>query len=466
MATACTKEVEDVADYIRVIPPRFCALLFISLPLLIALFVTDWISGVIALITLPVIALFMIMLGKQARLRAEKQYDESRHLANHFIDTIRGIQTLKALNASKRAGNEVYSASESMRTTTIRTLSVATLSSAVLDLITVFGIAAIAMMLAFRLMDQSMELYTALSALMLAPEYFTPLRSFASSFHASLDGRNALSAINSLLNFEKPQNDTDSKPGSDYLNNQETITNFSVKALSYTYEDGTSALKDATFSFENPAMIGIVGSSGSGKSTLINLLAGFNKPSSGSIYLNGIETNLNNQNWSERIHYIPQHPYIFRASLADNIRFYTPTATTKEILHAANLVGLETLVSQLPQGLETIIGEGNRQLSGGEAHRVALARALLDKRPVILLDEPTAHLDIETELELKQQILDCLQGRLVFIATHRLHWIPDLDYLVVLEKGTVKESATTSELLAKNGTLQKLLNTSGIEVVA
>jgi len=172
----------------------------------------------------------------------------------------------------------------------------------------------------------------------------------------------------------------------------------------------------------------------------LQLLAGFTAPSSGDI------------SWSvgpERICYIPQRPHIFNASLRENIAFYAPDASDEQVLDAAERAGLGALIRQLPQGLDTLCGEGGRGFSGGETHRIALARALVDERRCIwLLDEPTAHLDIQTELALKQQMLPLMEGRLVFIATHRLHWLRDADLILLLEGGELVQSGSLDALTA------------------
>lgn len=459
-ALSVTEGADNVARYLRMLPPKLCAIAGMSAPILVALFAIDWVSGIIAFLAFPVVLLFMVMLGQQASARAEKQFAESRRLSNHFLDTIRGLESIMALGAGKQATDSVYSASERMRAATVRTLSVATLSSAILDLITVFGIAAISMMLAFRLLDGTMDLATALTALILAPEFFLPVRSFATDFHASLDGKNALAAMLEMLE------DVPGEPGPSPVEAQsptptacalEEPFTFEARDVGYSHTGARDSLHDASFAFEGFVKVGIVGASGAGKSTLIDLLAGLRHPNAGCFLVNGKQADLCSDAWKRQVHYIPQHPYVFHATLLDNMRFYAPGAPLADVERAVDAVGLRALVDRLPQGLDTVIGEGGRNLSGGEAQRIALARTLLDDRRVLLYDEPTAHLDIETELELKRHMLSCMQGKLVFFATHRLHWLDDMDYIVVLEDGTVAEAGTPAELLSRDGALSRFI---------
>jgi ATP-binding cassette subfamily C protein CydD len=193
--------------------------------------------------------------------------------------------------------------------------------------------------------------------------------------------------------------------------------------------------------------------SGSGKSTFINTLSGFLQPTSGEIMLDGQSVNnFAQQDWQKQMIYIPQNPYVFQTSLRENIAFYTPEATEEEILEAVHVAGLSELVAELPDGLNTQLGGGARALSGGQAQRIAVARAFLDKeRKILLLDEPTAHLDIETEVELKERMLPLMDNRLVFFATHRLHWMHQMDEIIVIEKGQVVEIGSFAELTAQKG---------------
>lgn len=461
-ASAATEGIDDIARYVRVLPPKLCGLIGFSIPILASLFFVDWVSGAICLVALPVTVLFMVVLGKQARTRSEKQYAENQRLSNHFIDTLRGVETVHALDAGKHVGEAIYESSERLRTTTVRTLSVATLSSAVLDLIAVFGIAGVAMMLAFRLMDGSIALETALAALMIAPEFFGSIRSFSSDFHASLDGKNALAAVLEIAEAGAESTGPNRlEPPAPWSERSSLY----VRDLAFSYDDAKAALQGVSFDVRGFSRVGIVGPSGAGKSTLVNILAGFATPCAGCISINDTPASFEAETWKSQLHYIPQFPHLFNATLMDNIRFYAPHSSREEVERAVDLAGLGKTVSRLPEGLDTVIGEGGRTLSGGEAQRVALARILVDERPVLLFDEPTAHLDIETELEMKRKMLSCMEGKLVFFATHRMHWLRDMDYVLVIDGGFIVESGNPRDLLARDSVLRRLALSDG-EVAA
>ena len=240
----------------------------------------------------------------------------------------------------------------------------------------------------------------------------------------------------------------------------DTTSTLSVQNLTkQTDTDDKLILEDITFEVNGFQKIGIIGASGAGKSTLIDILSGFSSIKDGSISIN--ETKLDsfsNINWQKQISYIPQHPYIFAGTIADNIRLYAPSATEEEMEDAISVTGLTELVSQLPNGLNERIGQGGRVLSGGEEQRIALTRSLLVNRPIMLFDEPTAHLDIETEHDIKRLILPLMTNKLVFFATHRLHWMREMDTILVIENGKIVESGTHQELLARKGSYFQLIN--------
>ncbi|WP_302389685.1 thiol reductant ABC exporter subunit CydD [Eggerthella sinensis] len=464
VATMVLEGVDQVETYIRLILPKTVGVVVVPFVLLVFIFPLDWVSGVIALVAFPFIILYMVILGHTAQDEAAKQHATFQVMSNHFIDSLRGIDTLKLFGRGKAHGTSIYEVSERFREATMKTLRVATLSSTVLDLFSTFSLAAVAIMLGFRLVDGTLVLFPALLVLILVPEYFKPVRDFASDYHASLDGKNALITIQQLIG----QRDEDAAARAARANEAvpawDADARLEVRDLGFSYPDA-AVLHDVSFSVQGFRKVGIVGTSGAGKSTLVNLLGGFAAPTEGALVVNGEDAGtLGCAAWQKQVVYIPQNPYLFHATLRENIAFYAPDAAEDDIERAVRVMGLEDVVAELPDGLDTLIGEGARALSGGQAQRIALARALLDpSRRILLFDEPTAHLDIETELELKERMLPLMEGRLVFFATHRLHWTRDMDLVLVMEDGRIVEAGAPDALLARGGAFARLVSQMGGE---
>lgn len=445
-STLCLDGIDNIEHYLSTALPRTVALVTVPFVLLAVIVFQDWVSALIALLVFPAIILQMVLIGSTAQEEAGKQHREYQRLANHFIDSLRGIDTLKYFGRSNEQADRVYETSEKFRIATMKTLRTATLSGAVLDAFSTISLAAVAVMLGFRLVDGSITLLPALFVLVIMPDYFRPIREFASDYHATLNGKNTLTQVLEVLgcSAETAAKKESHTPGlqvdAPKLEPWQEPSVLTFEHIGISYE-GETALKDVSCSFGGFRKYGIVGPSGCGKTTLAQLLAGVVQPTQGSIVVNNhaIET-LSMPSWRKQVAYLPQSPHIFSTTLRNNLTFYQPDATEEEISHALELVGLTSLVTELPKGLDTVVGEGGRSLSGGQSQRVALARAVLHRTcRVLVFDEPTAHLDIETEWELKQRMLPLMEGKLVFFATHRLHWLSEMDEILLLEDGQVRD---------------------------
>ncbi|EOT46573.1 MULTISPECIES: thiol reductant ABC exporter subunit CydD [Enterococcus] len=451
MITMALEGISKVENYIHLILAKVMNMMIIPWLILAVVFLLDWESGVVLILVFPLIIVFMIILGYAAQAKADRQYHAFQLLSNHFIDSLRGIDTLKIFGLSKRYGRSIYNTSEEFRKATMSTLRIGILSTFALDFFTTLSVAIVAVLLGLRLINEGILLFPALTVLILSPEYFLPVRDFSSDYHATLDGKNAMTAIREVL--ELPEHDPEIKSLPEMTNQ----TVLELRDIEFGYET-TPTLYPFDLNLHGTKKVGIIGMSGSGKSTLIDVLSGFLSPNAGTIRLNGTSVDsLAQPDWQKQMLYIPQNPYIFQLSLVENITFYTPDASKEAIDEAVEVAGLTELVAELPDGLATQIGDGARALSGGQAQRIALARAFLDKeRRILLLDEPTAHLDIETEIEIKERMLPLMENRLVFFATHRLHWMHQMDHILVLEQGRVVEQGSFAELAAKKGHFYEL----------
>ncbi|EOO68916.1 thiol reductant ABC exporter, CydD subunit [Bacillus cereus VD196] len=450
LVTLSIEGIEKFKTYIELTIPKMIRSSIVPGLIVLYVFTLDIESGIILVVTIPIVIIFMILLGLAAQKMADSQYEIYRVLSNHFVDTLKGLETLKYLGKSEQHEGKIEKVSKRYRKATMRTLRVAFLSSFALDFFTSLSIAFVAVGLGIRLIDGTIILLPALTILILAPEYFLPIKQVGANYHATLDGKIAMEQIEEILQQQKGIQKKDLNE--DIVWNASSSLKLQDIKVNNT-ESEKAILEGINFTWEGNGAIGVIGESGAGKSTLIDVLAGFLSPSSGKMLVNGVEVDgSTREDWQKNIAYIPQQPYIFPLSLKDNIRFYETNATDEEVERVINEVGLRSLVTSLPNGIHERIGEGGRMLSGGQEQRVAMARALLSKKPIILLDEPTAHLDIETEFEIKQAMLRLFNGNLVFLATHRLHWMKQMDHILILNKGEMKESGTYEELL-ENETL-------------
>lgn len=453
--TLALEGIDKVQTYLMLIIIKIMDMGITPWLILIYIAFMQWKEALFLLAIYPVIILFMIILGLAAQSKADRQYAGYTRLSNNFVDTLRGLGTLKQLGLSKRYAGNVYQVSEDYRKETMSTLRIAMTSTFALDFFTTLSVAVVAVFLGFDLMDGKILLLPALTILTLAPDYFLPVRNFASDYHATLNGKNALQAVLDVL--ETPEvTDRDQVTRLDW----QPDSTIALNDVSLTY-DGTDTptLQHISMNLKGYQKVGIIGTSGSGKSTLINLLGGFLTPDqTDAIELDGQTLpHLSQEVWQQNSIYIPQAPYLFHASLRDNIAFYQPEASDDAIKSASNKAGLTGWIDTLPEGLATMIGEGSRGVSGGQAQRIALARAFLDdQRRILLFDEPTAHLDIETEAALKSDMLPLMENRLVFFATHRLHWINQMDYVLVMDHGRLVEQGTPADLAKNNGPYTKL----------
>lgn len=451
--TLVLEGIPQFKTYIELFIPRFISMGIIPFVLFLYIFTVDRLSGIILAIVLPILILFLILLGFTAQKQMDAQLDTYKLLSRHFVDSLRGLVTLKYLGRSKSHQKAIEVVSNKYRIATNRTLRVAFLSTFALDFFTSISIAIIAVELGVRLIGGHIGLEAALAILILAPDYFSPVRELGNDYHATMDGKEAGEQIREVLT-EQTVNQKNLPSAPLWTENSELI----FREIGKKSEEERDILKNINFTVKGFRKIGIVGTSGAGKSTLIDVLSGFSQPTTGTISIDDANfTHLSLPDWQDQLTYIPQHPTIFSGTVAENIRFYEPNATDEEVESAASMAGLNELINRLPNRYDEKIGQAGRTLSGGEEQRIALARSLLQNRSILLFDEPTAHLDIETEHDVKEVILPILENKLVFFATHRLHWMKNMDVIFVVENGQIVETGTHEQLVGKSGAYDKLV---------
>ena len=450
LSTTLLKGVEALdAYYSQYIPQIFFALFT---PLLIAgtILPGDPISGGILLITAPLIPLFMILIGKSASAMTEKQWKTMSRMSGFFLDVLQGLPTLKLFAQSRRQHDAIEESGESFRHATMRVLKVAFLSSLTLELVGTIGTAIIAVGIGLRLMAGHLTFQHALFVLILTPDFYLPLRQLGTKFHAGMEGVSASKEIFAILDQSTP---APVQQAAFRVQESAGKSPILFTDVTYTYPGSSRpALEGINANIPAGKTTAIIGPSGAGKSTLINLLLRFQDPGEGHITIDGnpIHT-IPLEAWHSRISWVPQHPYLFNASLRENILLARPEASAEEMEIALEKTGLTAFVGTLPDGLETMIGEQGARLSGGEAQRVALARAFLKNAPLLVLDEPTSHTDPELEAALRSSIQELMKGRTTVIIAHRLETIRSAEQIIVVSQGKITQCGTHEELITNGG---------------
>lgn len=450
LTTAAVEGIEALDAYYSQYLPQLVISTLVPVSILIFVFPMDLLSGFILLITAPLIPFFMIMIGKGAEIVTKRQYETLSRLSAHFLDSLQGLTTLKLFGRGKAHARNIEKVSNQFRDTTLGVLRITFLSALALELLATLSTAIIAVEIGFRLLYARMEFREAFFLLILAPEFYMPLRMLGARFHAGMSGTTAAKRIFQILDIPLPVNSDRSTAGNEQPT--EEIKSIAFENVSFTYPDETApALENVNLQINAGQNIALVGASGAGKSTLVNLLLGFIQPTSGKITTHTASSTFHFPPPTTAIAWVPQRPHLFHDTFSANIRLGKPDATDEEIIEAAKSAHLHEFIETLPQKYGTVIGESGARLSGGQAQRLALARAFLKNSPLLILDEPTSSLDPETESLLEESTRRLMQGRTVLTIAHRLNTIFKADQIIVLEEGRIVEQGTHRELLDQNG---------------
>jgi thiol reductant ABC exporter CydD subunit len=433
IAALATRGVDALDAYFADYLPQLLLAFIVPCAVLVAVLASDWISAAIIALTLPLIPLFMALVGATTRDRTRLQLSALQRLAGHFLDVVSGLATLKVFGAAKRQISVIGEISERHRVTAMATLRVTFLSSLILELVATISVALVAVAVGLRLLNGDLGLRSAMFVLVLAPEAYLPLRALGANYHASAEGISAAEQAFVVLETPPP-------PGG----GRTEIPDLSTAALTigeltveYPGRD-EPALDRLSLRIEPGETLAVTGRSGSGKSTLLSVLLRFTEPVGGSVRVGDSElADLAPDAWRGRLSWLPQRPTLFAGSIAENLRLARPQATDRELWQALTQARLNELIAARPDGLDARIGEGGAGLSAGERQRLALARVFLRDTPLVLLDEPTAGLDFATEREVLAAIQQLIRGRTVILVAHRPALVALADRVVDLSRTAV-----------------------------
>ncbi|CAM5597014.1 Thiol reductant ABC exporter subunit CydD OS=Streptomyces alboniger OX=132473 GN=cydD PE=4 SV=1 [Streptomyces alboniger] len=411
LVSLATRGVDALDDYFSRYLPQLGLAVVVPVAVLARIVTEDWVSAAIIVVTLPLIPVFMILIGWATQNRMDRQWRLLSRLSGHFLDVVAGLPTLKVFGRAKAQAESIRTITGEYRQATMRTLRIAFLSSFALELLATISVALVAVTIGMRLVHGEMDLYVGLVILVLAPEAYLPLRQVGAQYHAAAEGLAAAEEIFEVLETPVPAAGSGPAPAGAL-----SVENVSVR---YPGRDA-DAVRGASFEVGAGETVALVGPSGAGKSTLLNVVLGFVAPTGGRVRVGGVDlAEVAPELWRERIAWVPQRPHLFAASIEENVRLARPSATAEEVRDALRAAGALAFVNALPLGAETVLGEDGGGLSAGQRQRLALARAFLADRPVVLLDEPTAALDGGTEAEVVEAVRRLAVGRTVLLVVHR-----------------------------------------------
>lgn len=446
LASLLNQGIDSLEDYFAGYLPVIAYCAVIPIAILIAVFPIDWQSGLILLFTAPMVPFFMILIGHKAQRLNQEHWAKLQRMSSHFLDIIQGLTQLKIFNASRREIAAVKKISDDYGDETMGILKIAFLSSFVLEFLASISIALVAVVLGFRLYYGDVDYVFALWVLLLAPEFYLPFRQLGTQYHAKMAGVTAAEDLVDVLSQSQSQ--------SQLQQNNTTVFNSSftieIKNVDFAYPHRANALTDINTFFSAQGLYAIIGDSGSGKSTLIDMILGFIQPSAGQIRINDVPLTATNRDaWLQHCGWIAQQAEVFQGSLAFNVAL-SETYDNDLVVEALTKAGLSSHLASLDNGIETQVGEFGAGLSGGQVQRLALARVFYHQPDVLILDEPTSHLDKQTEQIITDSINAYAKSHLVIVIAHRLHTVMNAKNIIVLEQGKIIESGSHQALLAQN----------------
>ncbi|MEG8276234.1 thiol reductant ABC exporter subunit CydD [Streptomyces sp. AHA2] len=445
LVALATRGVDALDDYFSRYLPQLGLAVVVPVAVLARIVTEDWVSAAIIVGTLPLIPVFMMLIGWATQSRMDRQWRLLSRLSGHFLDVVAGLPTLKVFGRAKAQAESIRRITGEYRRATMRTLRIAFISSFALELLATISVALVAVTIGMRLVHGEMDLSIGLVILILAPEAYLPLRQVGAQYHAAAEGLAAAEEIFEVLETPSPVAGSAAVPEGGALSFEEVTVRYPGRSA--------DAVSRVSFTVEPGETVALVGPSGAGKSTLLDVLLGFVRPAGGRVVVGGTgleEADL--EQWRSQVAWVPQRPHLYAGTIAENVRLARPDADDDAVRRALRDAGALEFVDTLPEGAGTVLGEGGAGLSAGQRQRLALARAFLADRPVLLLDEPTAALDGATEAEVVAAVRRLAVGRTVLLVAHRPALLEVADRVVRLGEPETTAVPTVRPVAQDGGT--------------
>lgn len=450
LATTLTDAVSGIEPYWRQWLPATATVAVLPVAILLVVLPVDWRSAVTFAVTLPLLPLFMVLAGRSAERANQRQWASMARLGGHLLDAVAGLADLVLLGAAKREVALVARTADGYRRETMKVLRLAFLSALVLEFFATVSIAVTAVLIGFRLLWGEIAFVDGLTVLLLAPLFYAPLRTLGTERHARMEAVAAAERVADFLARPIPKRSV----GEPFAAGGAVSVRFDNVSASYDGE--RLALDGVSFEIRSGEQVAIVGESGAGKSTILSLIAGFLEPVAGTILVDGRPlASLDLADVRRHIAFLPQRAFLFDASIAENVAM----DRSGDVAAALRAARADEFVGRLPSGADSRLGEGGAGLSGGEAQRLMLARAFFAPAPLVLMDEPTAHLDAATEAAVGEAIAALSAGRTRLTIAHRLKTVEAADRVLVLSGGRLVEEGRPDELKARGGAFAAMLAT-------
>lgn len=433
-STLVTKGVDALVPAITGVVPQVALAVLVPPVVLVRLGLADWPSALVVVLTAPLVPLFGALIGMRTREVTARQWAHLQRLGGHFRDVLAGLSTLRVFGRVEHQEAVIGRMADEHRSATMRALRVAFLSGFALELVSSLVVALVAVPVGLRLLAGGMDLTTALVVLLLTPEALLPLRALGTRFHAAAEGMAAAEQVFEVLDVPAPGTGGRRRARAGELRFDDVTVHFPGQE--------EPVLDRVSFVVRPGERVALVGPSGAGKSTVLHLLLGFVEPTSGRVLVDGVDLReVDLEDWRRQVAWVPQHPHLFAGTIADNVRLGAAGASTIDVRRAARAAHAAEFIEQRPGGYQARLGDRGAGLSAGQRQRVALARAYLKDAPVVLLDEPTARLDLHSEAALTASAAEVLRGRTAIVVAHRPALLRAVDRVVGLRSGSVEVAA-------------------------